>query len=155
MKGSALLINERSEMKRVNIHENQPAAYQAMFGLEKYLETTDLSPLLIELVRVRASQINGCAYCIQLHSQAARKHGETAERLLALAAWRHSPLFNRSERAALALTEEVTLISANGVSDAVYDALGEHFTEEQKAQLIVLIATINSWNRFAVSTLVQ
>lgn len=142
-------------MKRVNIHENQPAAYQAMFGLEKYLETTGLSPLLIELVRVRASQINGCAYCIQLHSQAAQKHGETAERLLALAAWKHSPLFDGPERAALALTEEVTLISANGVSDAVYHALEEHFTEEQKAQLIVLIATINSWNRFAVSTLVQ
>ena len=142
-------------MKRVNIHETQPAAYQAMFGLEQYLETIDLPPRLIELVRTRASQINGCAFCIQMHSKAAQKQGESAERLLALAAWQHSPLFSEAERAAFALTEEMTRLPAGGVSDAVYGALAPHFSDTQTAQLIMLVTTINAWNRIAVSTRVQ
>lgn len=146
---------ERPKVKRVNIHDSQPAAYQAMFGLEKYLGTVDLPARLVELVRTMASQINGCAYCIQLHSTAARKHGETVERLLALAAWKESPLFSAEECAAFALTDEITRLSANGVSDEVYGALHEHFSDDQKAQLIMLIAIINAWNRIAVSTHVQ
>lgn len=142
-------------MQRVNIHKSQPTAYQAMFGLEKFLETIDLPVQLIELIRIRASQINGCAYCIQMHSKAALKHGETVERLLALAAWKESPLFSSEERTAFALTEEITLLSVNGVSDEVYDALHQHFSDDQKAQLIMLITIINAWNRVAVSTHVQ
>lgn len=142
-------------MNRVNIHERQPMAYQAMFGVEKYLENIDLPGRLIELVRTRASQINGCAYCIQMHSKAAQRHGETIDRLLALTAWKESPLFSADERAAFALTEEITLLSKNGVSDDVYDALHQHFTDDQKAQLIMLITVINAWNRIAVSTHAQ
>jgi len=142
-------------MKRVNIHDNQPMAYEAMFGLEKYLETIDLPALLIELVRIRASQINGCAYCIQMHSTAAQKHGESVERLLALSAWKESPLFTEQERAVFALTEQITLLPAGGVSDVVYEALEPHFPDNQKAQLIMVITIINAWNRIAVSTHVQ
>ena len=142
-------------MNRVDIHKSQPMAYQAMFGLEKYLETIDLPVRLIELVRTRASQINGCAYCIQMHSKAAQKQGETVERLLALAAWKESPLFSNEERTAFALTEEITRLSVNGVSDDVYDALNRHFSDDQKAQMIMLITIINAWNRIAVSTHAQ
>jgi AhpD family alkylhydroperoxidase len=126
-----------------------------MFGLEKYIETGNLPAILVELVRTRASQVNGCAFCIQLHSQAAQKNGETVERLLALPAWRESALFSFQERTALELTEEVTLISEHGVSDRVYGNLSAHFDEQQIAQLIVLIAAINAWNRIAVSTHAQ
>ncbi len=142
-------------MNRVNIHKTQPTAYQAMFGLEKYLETIDLPASLVELIKTKASQINGCAYCIQMHSKAALEKGETMERLFALSAWKESPLFTNKERSALALTEEVTLISHQGVSDDVYANLQKHFNEEQIAQLIMLIATINAWNRIAVATHAQ
>jgi len=142
-------------MKRVNIQSVQPDAYQAMFGLEKYLETIDLPNDLVELIRTRASQINGCAFCIQMHTQSALKTGETSERLFALSAWEESSMFKDSERSALALTEEVTLISEHGVSDKVYSELQNHFGEEQIAQLIMAIAIINAWNRIAVSTHAQ
>ena len=142
-------------MKRVNIYQNQPMAYEAMFGLEKYLKTIVLPAQLIEMVKIRASQINGCAYCIQMHSTAAQKEGETVERLMALAAWRESPLFSEMERVTFALTEEITQLSNNGVSDGVYNALDQFFTEDQKAQLIILITVINAWNRIAISTHTQ
>jgi len=142
-------------MERVNIFKSQPTAYEAMLGLEKYLETIDLPVQLIELIKTRASQINGCSYCIQLHSKTAQEHGETVDRLLALAAWKESPLFTAEERAAFALTDEITHLPVHGVSDEVYTALGPHFPDDKKAQLIMVIAIINTWNRIAVSTHVQ
>ncbi|WP_419902692.1 carboxymuconolactone decarboxylase family protein [Kiloniella sp.] len=142
-------------MNRVNIYTTQPAAYEAMFGLEKYLKTVDLPELLVELIKTRASQMNGCAYCIQLHSKAAQNQNETVDRLLALPAWRESPMFTEKERSALALTEEVTLISRRGVSDEVYRNLQTHFNDEQIAQLIMTLTVINAWNRIAVTTHAQ
>jgi AhpD family alkylhydroperoxidase len=142
-------------MNRIKIHELQPAAYEAMFGLEKYLGTTDLSGQLVEMIKTRASQINGCAYCIQMHSKAAQKLNETTERLLALSGWKESPLFTAQERSVLALTEEVTRISNHGVSDAVYEEVSKHFTEVQVAQLIMVITGINAWNRIAIATQAQ
>ena len=142
-------------MTRVKIDKVQPAAYEAMFGLEKYLGTIDLGTSLPELIKTRASQINGCAYCIQMHTKAAQENGETTERLFALSAWRESPLFTEKERAVLALTEEVTLISNHGVSDRVYSRVSEHFNEEQIAQIIMAITTINAWNRIAIAIQIQ
>ncbi|MEH6629207.1 MAG: carboxymuconolactone decarboxylase family protein [Halopseudomonas aestusnigri] len=142
-------------MNRVKIHNIQPTAYQAMFGLETYLETVDLPGYLIELIKIRASQINGCAYCIQMHSKAAQKQNEAIDRLFALSAWKESLLFTDEERSALALTEEVTLISRHGVSDAVYKDVEKHFNEVQTAQLIMTITIINAWNRIAVTTHAQ
>ena len=114
---------------RINIQGLEPDAYQAMFRLEKYLGSTDLNPQLKELVKIRASQINGCAYCIQMHTAQARKQGETEARIYALSAWRESPVFTEQERAVLALTEEVTTISEHGLSTETYEgaleALGE------------------------------
>lgn len=142
-------------MNRVNMYTNQPKAYEAMFGLEKYLGTVDLPDVLKELVKLRASIINGCAYCIQIHSSAALELGENNNRLLALASWEHTPLFSDEERSALLLTDEVTLISQQGVSDKVYENLQKYFSEEQIAQLIMLITVINAWNRIAISTHTQ
>ena len=137
---------------RINIQALESGAYTAMFGLEKYLSAVDLDPKMKELVKIRASQINGCAYCIQMHSEQARKQGETEQRIYALSAWSESPLFTDAERAVLALTDEVTLIAEGGVSKKTYEqalaALGEHGV----AQCIMQIVTINAWNRMAVST---
>jgi len=101
---------------RININDLEPDAYTAMFGLEKYLGSTGLDPALKELVKIRASQINGCAFCIQMHTEQARKLGETEQKIYALPAWQESPLFTDTERAVLALTDEITLISDQGLS---------------------------------------
>ena len=140
---------------RIKIDELQPDAMKAMMGLEGYLATTALDPTLIELVKVRASQINGCAYCIQIHTLAARELGETEQRLYALAAWNESPLFTPKEQATLALTDEITLISDGGLSSESYEAALQALGETQLAQAIMLAVTINAWNRIAVSTLLQ
>ncbi len=137
---------------RIDISQLEPKAYKPMFGLEGYLGETDLSPSIKELVKLKASMINKCAYCIQMHSEQARKNGETEQRIYALAAWQESPLFSAEERAVLALTEEVTNISASGVSDETYQGCIEHFGEQQVAQLIMQIVTINAWNRIALAT---
>lgn len=137
---------------RIDIHQLEPKAYQAMFGLEGYLAETDLTPTLKELIKLKASMINKCAYCIQMHSEQARKHGESEQRIYALPAWQESPLFTSEERAVLALTEEVTLISEQGLSDATYQGCLEFFSEQQVAQLIMQVVTINTWNRLAVAT---
>lgn len=142
-------------MKRVNIYETQPKAYEAMFGLEGYLGESSIEEATREIVRLRASMINGCAYCIQLHSSAAEKLGVETKKLLAVAGWRESPLFSDEERAVLAYTDAVTRIADNGVSDEIYAAVAEFYSPEQIAQLTVLVATINAWNRFAVATKVK
>lgn len=137
---------------RINIQQLEPKAYQAMFGLEVYLRNSSLNPTHKELLKLRASQINGCAYCVDMHTTDALKLGETPRRLFAVSAWRESPLFSAEERIVLQMTEELTLIHRNGLSKETYDralaAFGDHYT----AQLIMAIVTINAWNRIAVST---
>ena len=111
---------------RININQLEPDAYKAMFSLEKYLSSVELEPSLKELIKIRASQLNGCAYCIQMHTEQARKQGETEQRIYALSAWKESPLFTDMERAVLALTDEITLISNQGLSQKTYDVALEH-----------------------------
>lgn len=138
--------------KRINISKIEPDAYKAMLGMESYIETVSLDPRLKDLIKIRASQINGCAYCIQMHTREARKSGETEDRLYALSAWHESPLFTELERVVLAVTEEVTLISEKGLSTDTYsNALGL-LGENGLAQCIMQITIINSWNRIAVAT---
>lgn len=141
------MIRERLSIKRVD-----PDAYKAMDSFVQYGNKSSINPLLKELIKVRASQINGCAYCIGIHTKDARKLGETDQRLYALVAWRESPLFSEEERAVLALTEEVTLISEGGVSDETYEQVRQFFTEKEVSELIMQIIAINAWNRIAVST---
>ncbi len=136
---------------RINIQQVEPAAYQAMFGLEKYLSTSKVDPILLELIKMRASQINGCAFCLNMHSIDARKIGETEQRLYLLNAWRETTLFTAQEQTVLALTEEVTLIS-NHVSDETYSNAAALFTEHELAQIIMAIVTINAWNRIAITS---
>ena len=138
--------------KRIKIHEVEPQSHQAMLGLEKYLSATGLDPTLKELIKIRASQINGCAYCIQMHTEQARKNGETEQRIYALSAWKESPLFSEQERAVLALTEEVTNISVQGLSKPTYDEALKLLGENVLAQCIIQIVVINSWNRITVAT---
>ncbi len=127
-----------------------PAAYKAMTAVESYAAGPGLEHSLIELVKMRASQINGCAYCLHMHATDARKAGESEERLYLLNAWRESPLYTDRERAALAWTEALTLIADTRAPDADYDGLKPHFSEEEIVQLTLLITTINAWNRIAV-----
>lgn len=136
---------------RINIAELQPAAYKAMFALESYVASTALTKTEKELIKVRASQINGCAFCLDMHTRDALQYGETSQRLFLLNAWRETELFTPSERALLALTEEMTLIQ-NGVSQATYDAALEAFGSEKLAQLMVAVMAINAWNRMAIAT---
>lgn len=139
-------------MKRKAIKEVEPEAYKAMRTLELYTRSTSIDPKLRELVKIRASQINGCAYCIDMHTQEAIARGESARRIFALSAWKESPLFTEAERAVLQLTEEVTLISEDGVADNTYNEVVQLFGENGVAQLIMQIVVINSWNRITVST---
>ena len=118
----------------------------------KQLDKVEFDQLLRELVRVRASQINGCAYCIDMHTKDARAAGESEQRLYALSAWRETPFFTERERAALAFTEAVTLLAGDHVPTEEYEAVAEHFTEGEIAALISLIVTINAWNAIGVST---
>ncbi|RBL91870.1 hypothetical protein DF182_04515 [Chitinophaga flava] len=130
----------------------QPAAFSAMMAMEKYVVSTDIDPLHKELIRVRASQLNGCAYCLDIHAQDARKLGETEQRLYLLSAWRESPQFTDAERIILAMTEEVTLIHQGGLTDGTYEKAVTHFGLEVTAQLIMNIITINAWNRIGISS---
>ena len=133
-----------------------PAFSRAMSHLDnaatKELDRVGIDPALRELVRIRASQLNGCAYCIDMHSKDARKGGESEQRIYALPAWREAPYYTARERAAFALTDAVTLLSETHVPRDVYDEAAAQFTEPELAQLISLILTINAWNRIAVTT---
>ncbi|MDR0793565.1 MAG: carboxymuconolactone decarboxylase family protein, partial [Chitinophagaceae bacterium] len=117
-----------------------------------YLSATDLNLQLRELIKIRASQINKCAYCIEMHTKIAREAGESEQRIYALPAWEESPLFSDEERAVLALTEAVTKISEHGVSDAIFQDIQQYFSDNQIAQIIIAINQINGWNRIAVAT---
>ncbi|HEY2692295.1 MAG TPA: carboxymuconolactone decarboxylase family protein [Streptosporangiaceae bacterium] len=127
-----------------------PRVYKAMLALDA-AAGEGLEPPLKELVRVRASQLNGCVYCIDMHSTDARTGGESEQRLYALPAWPEAPYFTERERAALALTDAVTLLSETHVPDDVYDLAAKHFDQPELAQLISLILTINAWNRIGVT----
>ena len=136
---------------RIKINQAAPAAYKAMLGMESYVESTSLSTKHKDLIKIRASQINGCTYCIDIHTRDARKAGETEQRIYALTSWRETPFFDEEEKAILALTEEVTLIS-NKVSDETYSKAAALFTEIYLAEVIMSIVTINAWNRIGVTT---
>jgi len=140
---------------RINIMNLEPNAYKAMLGLEKYLSTTTLDARTKELIKIRSSQINGCAYCIQMHTEAARKLDESEQRLYALSAWKESPLFTDKEKAVLSLTDEITLISHNGLSKESYEQALQALGENALAEAIMLIVTANAWNRIGVSTAMQ
>ncbi len=137
---------------RINIQELEPNAYKAMFALENYLRDTQLSKTHLELIKIRASQINGCAFCINMHTSDALKQGETSQRIFLLNAWRETELFTEEEKVILAITEEITLISQNGLSDETYKQSKKFFDENQIAQIIMTVVTINAWNRIAIST---
>ena len=138
--------------KRIVIQKIEPNAYKAMFELEKYLSTSTIDKVILDLIKIRASQINGCAYCIEIHTTDAINIGETHRRIFALSAWWESPLFTEKEKAVLKLTEEVTMITAKGLSTETYQEVEKFFTENEIAQLIIQVGTINLWNRIAVST---
>lgn len=127
-----------------------PQALKAMMGLEKYVAGSGLEHNLFELVKLRASQINGCAYCIDMHAKDARKAGETEQRIYALSAWRETPFYTERERAALAWSEALTLISEDEISDSLYEATRRHFNDEEMVSLSMAIVAINGWNRLAI-----
>jgi AhpD family alkylhydroperoxidase len=138
--------------KRIAIKEIEPNAYKAMLGLEHYTSNSKLPQQLRELIKIRASQINNCAYCIDMHTEEALKIGETQRRIFAISAWKESPLFTEEERAVLQLTEEITLIAKDGVRDETYKKVLGFYDENDLAQIIMQVIVINSWNRIAVST---
>ncbi|MDQ0751923.1 AhpD family alkylhydroperoxidase [Streptomyces africanus] len=136
--------------QRMNFSTVAPKVFKAVLALDTAARE-GLDPVLLELVQIRASQINHCAYCIDYHTSDARKAGETEERIYQLSAWEESSLYTEKERAALALTEAVTLLP-QGVSDEVYSEAAKHFDDKELAQLIALIFTVNAWNRMNVTT---
>jgi AhpD family alkylhydroperoxidase len=136
---------------RIDARKYAPEAQKAMFALEKYIAECGLEHGLIHLLKLRASQINGCAYCIDMHSKDARALGETEQRLYALDAWRETPFYTDRERAALAWIEAVTLVSQTHVPDSVYEEVRKFFSEKEIVDLTFVAATINAWNRLAIS----
>jgi AhpD family alkylhydroperoxidase len=136
---------------RLNPYRAAPATMKAVAALEAVVQSGGLEQSLVELVKTRASQINGCAYCLHMHTRDARAQGETEARLYLLDAWRESPLYTDRERAALAWTEAVTLVSQTHVPGDVYADVRGHFDEEELVKLTLLVATINVWNRIAIS----
>lgn len=136
---------------RIVIPKVAPEAYQAMLNLEKYIATTSLNPIYKELIKIRASQVNGCAYCINMHTADARKLGVSEQRIYLLSAWREADVYTEEEKAILALTEEVTLISHH-VSEETYDNAAKYFDEKLLAEIIMMIITINAWNRIGITT---
>ncbi|WAH38446.1 carboxymuconolactone decarboxylase family protein [Alicyclobacillus dauci] len=137
--------------QRISGPKVAPEAYKIMYQFEKYTKTIGFDPKMMELIKIRASQINGCAFCLDMHARDARAIGETEQRIYCLNAWRESPFYNDVERVALELTETITLIATNRVSDDLYNRVRQHFDEKQYVDLIFLINTINSWNRLSIS----
>jgi AhpD family alkylhydroperoxidase len=127
-----------------------PKGMKVMYDLDSYSQNCGLEPALLDLIKLRASQINGCAYCIDMHSKDARSGGETEQRLYGLSAWRDAPYYTDRERAALAFTESVTLIAERRVPDDIYQQVQQQFSEEELVKLMLAIVTINAWNRFTI-----
>lgn len=136
---------------RITVGKADPAAYKAMMAMENYIESTSLTQKHKDLIKIRASQVNGCAYCIDMHAYDARQAGETEQRIYALNAWRETPFYDEQEQAILALTEEVTLIASH-VSDETYNRAAALFDEKYLAQILMAIITINAWNRIGIAT---
>ena len=139
-------------MNEIKFGQVEPAAYRAMLGLEQYLAQTKLDKKLLCLIKVRASQINKCAFCIDMHTKEARKAGETEQRLYALNAWRETPFFTDRERAVLAFTEAVTLVADNSIDDELHSLISRYFSQPEIVQILMAISTINVWNRIAITT---
>jgi AhpD family alkylhydroperoxidase len=140
---------------RPNLMQTSPDAYKALRGVEVYIAGSGLDHSLIELVKMRASQINGCAFCLNMHSSDARKGGETEQRLYLLNAWRETKFYTPKERAALAWTEHLTRVSTDGAPEHAYRELTEHFSPKEIADLTLLIGQINLWNRIAIGTAME
>jgi AhpD family alkylhydroperoxidase len=136
---------------RIDHTKVAPGALRAMYGLEKYLAESSIEGRLRDLIKLRASQINGCAYCVDMHWKDARTAGETEQRLYGLVAWREAPYYSERERAALAWTEALTLIADNHVSDELYEQTRREFSEQELVDLTLAVVTINGWNRIAIS----
>lgn len=137
--------------QRIHYTKAAPEGLKALQQLENYLRNSGLEASLIELVKMRASQLNDCAYCLDMHSQDARAAGETEQRLYVLSAWHETPFFSERERAALAWTEALTLVADNDVSDELYEIAREHFDEKELTDLSLAIIAINSWNRLSIA----
>ncbi|MFD0697010.1 carboxymuconolactone decarboxylase family protein [Paenibacillus sp. GCM10027628] len=137
---------------RMDYTKEYPEAFQAMLKLEKFVRGSGIDKTLLELIKLRASQMNGCAYCLNMHAQDARSQGETEQRIYLLNAWREAPYYTDAERAVLALTEAVTRISEAGVPQAVYEEARRHFDGKQFTAILMAINVINSWNRLAITT---
>jgi AhpD family alkylhydroperoxidase len=148
-----LYVIKMNDMKsRMSIKKEEPRIYKAMLEAENQLEAFGLEPKISEMIRVRASQLNGCGYCINMHTQDARKAGESEQRLYALSAWWETPFFTEEEQVILKLTEEVTHLTRSGVSDELYNKAELILGKQKLAQVIFAIITINAWNRIAVVT---
>src|SRR3954453_22428399 len=148
------MADRKTHKEEPRINVTDPAfsgVMKAMSGLEEPLRNSGLEPALRELVKTRASQINGCAYCIDMHTKDARAQGETEQRLYALSAWRETPFYTDRERAALEWTEQLTLIAEKGVPDELFAGMREHFSEEELIALTLAVVQINGWNRLAIS----
>ncbi|MFT4114913.1 carboxymuconolactone decarboxylase family protein [Silvibacterium sp.] len=135
---------------RLDYAKASPEAVQAMYGLERVIRNSGLDTTLLELVKTRASQLNGCAFCIDMHTKDARAHGETEQRLYGLSAWRETPFYTEQERAALAWTETLTNIQQGHAPDAAFEEVKQHFNEKDLTNLTIAITTINAWNRIAI-----
>ena len=140
---------------RIDIAQIQPQALQALLGIENYLSTVTLSAELKELIKLRASMINQCAYCIEMHSKQALVLGVDAQKIFALSAWKESPRFEDKEQALLQLVDEMTLIQQNGVAESTYQACIDHLGEQGVAEAMMQIIMINAWNRFALASKMQ
>jgi len=138
--------------QRVNIEQSQPEVWKAMYALSGAVSKSALSAIQKHLIMVRTSQINSCAFCLNMHTKEALKAGETQQRLFVLSAWKETTLFTEEEKAILALTEEVTLITENGVSDSTYKQAEKFFSAKMIGEIIMSIVAMNAWNRIAVST---
>ncbi|MFC5403348.1 carboxymuconolactone decarboxylase family protein [Cohnella soli] len=137
---------------RLNGRQANPEAYKAMIGMEQFIASTGLEKKMYNFIKLRASQINGCSYCISTHSKELLAMGESVDRLLLLSAWRETPLYSEEERAVLELTEYATKLSAAGIPDEVYARVRVHFNEKQYVDLLMAINMINAWNRIGVGT---
>jgi AhpD family alkylhydroperoxidase len=136
---------------RLDFYKASPAAIKALLGVEERIAKSGLEKSLTELVRLRASQINGCAFCVDMHTTDARKGGETERRLATVVVWRETPFFTDRERAALEWTEALTLVAHDHVPDVVWQAVKPHFSDEEIVELTLLVSAINAWNRFAIA----
>jgi AhpD family alkylhydroperoxidase len=142
---------ENSTQLRLDVRKVSPDLFKAMASLQNYVDASGLERKLLDLVEIRASQINGCAYCIVMHTNDARKHGESDEWMHLLNAWREAPVYSARERAALAWTEAVTMVSDSHVPDDVYGEARRHFSEKELVDLTAAVIAINAWNRAAIA----